>query len=298
MRCLLFALGSFCLLGSACTEFPSIPGQGCGNHVVEGSEDCDGFPRNGGTDCLRPGSTFECHFDCSLADSGPARLCPQGWGCDADSVCREPSGQFIESSQSSDVGAWALSAGDFDGDGRQDVVSSEPLDATGATRLRFNYFDANGALAETRLFPKSLLSPSFNQISAGDTITDVAFTSGTLSVMFGRRDRTWLPEVFSSYRRPNASVRIVGVYDRAVAMNDPFVTLISFPSGTGFYLGDSAKDTLVEHVAVPGASPSWQVTWSAATSSKIRSTRRASNPCSPCAVRHTSASSMFVTLMK
>ncbi len=193
----LVALGSLWLLGSACTEFPSIPDSGCGNHVVDGKEDCDGFARNGGTDCLPPGSAFQCHFDCSLHDKGPPALCPPGWGCDADSVCREPNGEFIESSRSTDVGAWALSAGDFDGDGRQDVVSSEPLDATGGTRLRFNYFDVSGALVETRLFPKTLLSPSFNQISPGDTRTDVAFTTGTLSVMFGRPDRSWLPEVFS-----------------------------------------------------------------------------------------------------
>ncbi|MEI9938260.1 MAG: VCBS repeat-containing protein [Pseudomonadota bacterium] len=252
-RCLLFALGSFCLLGSACTEFPSIPDEGCGNHVIDGSEDCDGFPRNGGTNCLPPGSAFECHFDCSVNDSGPPRLCPRGWGCDEDSVCREPSGQFVESSQSSDVGAWALSAGDFDGDGRQDVMSSEPLDATGATRLRFNYFDQQGVLSETRLFPKSVLSPTINQISQGDTTSDIAFTSGALGVMNGRPDRTWVPAVFSSYRRPNASVRIVGIYDRAIQMADPFATLITFQTGTGFYVGDRATGTLVEHVAVPGS---------------------------------------------
>ena len=249
----LFAFSTLCLFASACREFPSIPEAGCGNHVIDGKEDCDGFPRDPGTACRPPGSAFECHFDCSPADDGRAPLCPSGWGCDADAVCREPSGQFIASSLSTDVGGWTLSAGDFDGDGRQDVVSSEPLDVTGATRLRFNYFDENAVLAETRLFPKSLRSPTFDQISRADAISDVAFSSGGLGVMFGRRDRAWVPEVFSSYRRPNARVRLVGIYDRGVQSTDPFVTFITFSTGTGFYLGDSATGALVEHVAVPGS---------------------------------------------
>jgi len=193
-----FALGLLCSLGGACTEFPTIPEHGCGNHVIEGTEDCDGFSRPGsaGTVCRNPGTAFECHLDCSVDEHGKQTPCPAGWGCDTDAVCRMPSGAFTESSLNADVGAWSLSSGDFDGDGRQDVVSTEPLDATGATRLRFNYFDIHGVLSETRLFPKTLLSPTFNTISS-DGITDVAFTVGQVGVMAGRVDRNWLPSVFS-----------------------------------------------------------------------------------------------------
>ena len=249
----LFAIGWLWLLGSACTEFPSISPTGCGNHLIDGKEDCDGFPAKGGTFCRLPGSAFECHLDCSVREDGHAELCPPGWGCDADSVCRQPTGKFIESSQAAEVGAWTLNAGDFDGDGRQDVMSSEPLDATGATRLRFHYFDQNGALTATRLFPKTLLSPAVRRISGNDTLSDVAFAAGSIDVMYGRPDRTWVPEVFSSYRRPNGSVRVVGIYDRRVQEADPFAIFITFPSGTGFYIANLETGALVKSVAVAGS---------------------------------------------
>ena len=253
-RSLLFALGSLGLFSTACAQFPSIPESACGNHVVEGNEDCDGFPNRGGSHCLEPGTAFECHLDCGMDDEkGTRNVCPDGWGCDADSICRIPSGKYFESSLSTDVGAWLLSAGDFDGDGRQDVMSREPLDATGGTRLRFNYFDESGALVETRLFPRSVASPTIDRISDGDTRSDVAFASGPIGVMNGRGDRTWVPEVFSSYRRANATVRVVGVYDRAIGGSDAFVSFISFPAGSGFYVGDPDTGTLVEHLGVPGS---------------------------------------------
>lgn len=248
-----FVLGLLCALGSACTEFPVIPASGCGNHVIEGKEDCDGFPTDEGTVCLRPGSAFECHLDCSFAANGQQIPCPSGWGCDADFVCRAPTGKFSESSLSPDVGAWSLTAGDFDGDGRDDVVSAEPLDASGATRLRFNYFDEQGTLSETRLFPKAMLSPTINRISKDDALSDVAFTVGPIGVMNGRADRNWVPEVFSSYRRANASVRIVGVYDLPVEWSSAFTTLISFSDGqSGFYLGNSQTGKLENRLSVPG----------------------------------------------
>ena len=248
----LSTLGLLVLLAGACTEFPSIPDTGCGNGVIEPeTEDCDTFDPPGSI-CRPKGSDNECHVDCSLDDDGLQRKCPSGWGCDAESVCRAPSGQFSESSLASDVGAWTLDAGDFDGDGRQDVMSSEPLDATGATRLRFNYFDAQGALSETRLFPKTLLSPTINQISQGDARSDIAFTTGALGVMYGRRDRNWVPEVFSSYRRPNASVRSVGVYERSVQWSPAFTTFITAGAESGFYLGNPDTGMLENRLAVPG----------------------------------------------
>jgi len=249
----LLALAWLCLFGSACTEFPSIPATGCGNGVIEpATEDCDTFDPFPGSLCRAKGTDNECRLDCSFDAHGVQHKCRPGWGCDADFVCRPPSGQFSESSLGVDVGAWTLNAADLDGDGRDDVMSNEPLDATGATRLRFHYFDAQGALAETQLFPKTLLSPTINQISTDDTLGDVAFSTGALSVMNGKRDRTWVPEVFSSYRRPNAKVRVVGVYDGAVQWSAPFVTLITFPTESGFYLGNPDTGKIEQRLAVRG----------------------------------------------
>jgi len=254
MRSLLFALGSLSLLASGCTQFPSIPDTGCGNGVIEAeTEDCDTFNPYPGALCLPKGTDNACHLACSLNDDGVQRPCPPGWGCDAEAICRAPDGQFSESTLASDVGAWTLSAGDFDGDGHDEVMSSEPLDATGATRLRFNYFDTQGALSETRLFPKTVLSPTINQISLTDANSDIAFTTGALGVMYGRRDRSWVPEVFSSYRRANASVRVVGIYDRAVQWSAAFTSFISSGSETGFYLGSPETGELELRLGVPGS---------------------------------------------
>lgn len=246
----LCALGVLGLLGSACTEFPNIPANGCGNRVIDGAEDCDFFAREAGTVCRAPGSAFECHLDCSVRESGRVP-CPEGWGCDADSVCRKPSGEFTEPSVALDVSAWSLSSGDFDGDGRDDVMSSEPLDSIGATRLRFFYFDKQGALADTRPFAKSLLSPMIHELS-GDGRSDLVFTTGALGVMLGRADRSQLPETFSSYRIPNATVRVVGINDRAVQFASPFASLISYPHETGFYIGDSETGLLTNRVRIQG----------------------------------------------
>jgi hypothetical protein len=131
-------------------------------------------------------------------------------------------------------------------------MSSEPLDATGATRLRFNYFDAQGVLTETRLFPKALRSPSINQISA-DANSDVAFTTNALGLMSGRSDRSWVPQVFSSYRRPEAHVRVVGVYDGEVQFSYAFTNLITSAAGTGFYLGNPDTGVLELRLAVSGS---------------------------------------------
>jgi hypothetical protein len=244
----LVALGSLWLLNGACTEFPSIPDGSCGNGVVDKpEEDCDTFPRGA---CRPPGAPFECHLDCSPRN-GARVECRPGWGCDADFVCREPTGEFAEPSLSVDVGAWSLSTGDFDGDGREDVMSSEPLDAIGATRLRFFYFDKQGVLADTQLFGKSLLSPAIQNIS-DDRASDVVFTQGALGVMFGRADRKWVPETYSSYRVRNATVRVVGVHDRGVQLTAPFASLISHPTGTGFYLVDPQTGEPTSRVSIPG----------------------------------------------
>ncbi|HET7542798.1 MAG TPA: VCBS repeat-containing protein [Polyangiaceae bacterium] len=247
------ALGALWLGCCACTEFPTIPENVCGNHVIDRDhEDCDTFGLFPGSKCREPGMENECRYECSLDDKGKQYLCPAGWGCDQESICRPPSNQFVETALWSDVGAWTLNAGDFDGDGREDVMSSEPLDATGATRLRFNYFDAQGALSETRLFPKSVRSPTINQIS-GDANSDIAFTTEALGLMYGRRDRSWVPEVFSSYRRANASVRLVGVYDDYVERSYSFTNLLTTVAGTGFYLGNSETGKLELRLGVSGS---------------------------------------------
>ena len=52
-----------------------------------------------------------------------------GWGCDREGICREPTGEFEPPAEYRVGGASSLLAGDFDGDGRADILSRETNDA-------------------------------------------------------------------------------------------------------------------------------------------------------------------------
>ena len=156
---------SLSALLAGCTDFPTFPKGECGNRVIEAPEDCDYFGLEKGTICRPKGTDGECHLDCSV-HNGVRTPCPKGWGCDSESICRTPSGRFESASDPVDVGAWSLASGDFDGDGRGDVMSLEPLDSVGATRLRFHYFDAQSKVEQTLAFPKIVLSPVVANVSA------------------------------------------------------------------------------------------------------------------------------------
>jgi len=245
------ALGCILALSvCACTDFPTIPAGECGNAVIEGSEDCDTFGLGPGTQCRPKGSDGECHLDCSEVN-GVRTPCPAGWGCDADSICREPTGDFVAPAASVSAGAWSLVAGDFDGDGRGDVMSLEPSDSIGGTRLRFHYFDERGQLADTRAFPKLVLSPTARDLTQ-DGKTDVAFSQGAVGVLLGRADRAWVPEVFSSYRVPNAHLRVIAVFDQSVEGITPMVPLVSTPQETGFFVPSGATGKLMERGSYDG----------------------------------------------
>ena len=244
------ALASFTLLASACTAFPTIPTDVCGNKVLEVGEDCDVFATYPKGVCRDPGTVDQCHWDCSVHD-GKRLPCPVGWGCDSNSTCRKPSGGFEPASNSLDLGAWSLSAGDFDGDHREDVMSAEPLDSIGMTRLRFYYFDEKGEFAEAHRFPKMLLTPTIADLSSDGT-SDVTFATGLVSMMQGRRDRAWVPETFSSYQVTGARVRVVPVFDQSIQDTFPFVPLIDRPSGAQFKLSDNTSPQLLVRAELGG----------------------------------------------
>lgn len=249
----IFAGFALCaLLAPGCTNFPTIAGDECGNGVIEAPEDCDTFSLGAGTKCRPKGTDGECHLDCALQDGARAR-CPPGWGCGDDGICRQPTGDFEPPAAAMDVGAWTLASGDFDGDGRADVMSLEPLDSIGATRLRFHYFDEQAQLEDTRELPKLLISPVVKQLS-GDLQSDVLFSVSAVGVLLGRPDRSFVPQTFSSYRAPAASVRAIGVLDRRVAGISPFVSLLTLGSSpsSGFYVPDGITGQLTSRATFAG----------------------------------------------
>jgi hypothetical protein len=237
-------LGALALLSGACTAFPEIPSGQCGNGVIEPGEDCDTFsaPETPGSSCIAKGLVGECHFDCSTR-GGRKPVCPSGWGCDSDAICRPPNGEFSSPTSVGDVGAWSLGAADFDGDGQEDVMSSEPLDGIGETRIKFLYFDERGELSDTRSFPKLVFSPIIKSLSGDASQPEVAFSTGSPGMMRGRSDRSWLPETFTSYRVNGTSVRLVTIADPRFDTPSAFISVLSPEASLGASRGSELDVT-------------------------------------------------------
>jgi hypothetical protein len=212
-------------LASGCRDLPEIARGECGNGVVEPEfgEDCDTFSQDG-TDCLAADEAHACHFDCS----GGSADCLDGWGCDPEGVCRFISEGFNEPVSLGVSGAASLRTGDFDGDGRADLLAQMPPDRFGRAPLQWFYFDARGEVLDAPSFPKAVAMPMVSQLS-GDGQADVVFSAYPgaahlqgdafrIGVLLGRADRRWIPEAYSSYRVASAHMRMVGVYDDLVGL--------------------------------------------------------------------------------
>lgn len=232
-------IATLALALAACVSLPKISSDECGNGVIEPPEDCDSFGHDAGAFCRPKGAVGECHLDCSATGAGHD-ACPAGWGCDRDGLCRRPTGE-LEAPREFDVGTAALLAsGDFDGDGRGDVMSAEPPDPFGVTRIQFHYFDERGELTDTRLFPHLLFSPVLARMD-GDAIDDVVFTEERVGLLLGRADRSWVPETFSSYRFPDTAIRTLAVRDAPVEQTNGFLVFVELDEVSGAYVPDPAN---------------------------------------------------------
>jgi hypothetical protein len=225
----------------ACARLPEIDLGQCGNGVIEEeAEDCDGFPAQVASEhpaqCRAPGTDGQCHLDCTRQSDGTVPDCPAGWGCDDRGLCRRPTGAF-ETAPELEVGsATALLTGDFDGDGRADIVSLEPSEGVGITRMRVHYFDERAQRADTRQFPIQMISPVVSDLS-GDGRSDILFSDTRIALLRGRSDRTWVPDAFSSYRVPGTGMRTTSVYSGLIEDVSPFVVFARLSDqGDGLYV--------------------------------------------------------------
>jgi hypothetical protein len=215
------------LVLGACARLPEIDLGQCGNGVVEEeTEDCDGFPAQVASahpaQCRPPGIAGQCRLDCSRQNDGTVPDCPAGWGCDGTGLCRRPTNSF-ETEPEIEVGsATTLLSGDFDGDGRADVVSLEPSEGVGMTRMRVHYFDERAQLADTHTFPLLMIAPVAVDLS-GDGRSDILFSDTRIALLRGRSDRTWVPDAFSSYRVFDSSLLTTTVYSGPIENTSSFV---------------------------------------------------------------------------
>ncbi|HEY3449977.1 MAG TPA: VCBS repeat-containing protein [Myxococcales bacterium] len=191
---LALALLALVALG-ACDDLRPLQEGVCGNAAVEAHEDCDTFTEEG-MRCTAPGEANPCRFSCAaLADGGVAR-CPTGWGCGLDSLCRQPSGAFEPVGEPIAAGAFSAVAGDFDGDGRQDILTRGPTlgSVVDKARGRIHYFDGNAALVATRLLPEPMTAPvvaDTDHDGCDDLVSGMSV--GGLLTWRGTRDRQMLP---------------------------------------------------------------------------------------------------------
>jgi hypothetical protein len=125
----------------------------CGNGVIEPEEgeDCEPAQYEAFT-CRPPGDALQCTIQCNSGG-----VCPRGHGCSADNTCRKPGGTFsFEPIVQAGSQAGELLAGDFDADGRDDIVAVEP----GKTRIYFT--DASGGVEQTTV--ASSLPPAVTKL--------------------------------------------------------------------------------------------------------------------------------------
>ncbi len=196
------------LSATECTSFPQLARGTCGNSVIDPGEDCDGFARGAGTSCGAPGSVTACRLGCSFDPNGA--VCPSGWGCGADGICREPSGKFARRPETIVAGAWRVALADFDGDHRKDVLTRAQVDARGFSKLRAHYFDGDMSLVATGFLPTKVGSPVTRDLD-GDGRSDLVFTVnavdasltgaviGAVGVMLGQKDRSLSPVAYPAF---------------------------------------------------------------------------------------------------
>ncbi|MCC6524364.1 MAG: VCBS repeat-containing protein [Polyangiaceae bacterium] len=175
---------------AGCSSLDLLDEDVCGNRVIEASEDCDGFALPD-TYCAAPDEIHGCRYVCDAGPDGVPRICPDGWGCGADRICRRASGTFA-APQLFDYpsGRWMATA-DLDGDGRSDLTTLV------GHALATAFFDAEGRLV-TRLAAASILDqglPSLGDLD-GDGRADVALPTDTgVGVLRGSPDRALEPTI-------------------------------------------------------------------------------------------------------
>ena len=227
---------------AACSNLPEIDSGVCGNAVVDDREDCDTFAvlvtetsevRVPGGACWPPGSQHECHFDCRELSDGSRRACPSGWGCDAEGICREAADGFVESEPFDTNPASWLGVTDFDGDGREDLLSLSVTDKLRFGNFSLHYFDVGGQV-ERRAFPRTGSRPVARDLD-GDGADDLTFSNGSVGLLPGRKDRAWVPSTFSSYQVPGARLRSANVRNERVDHGTALVAITAFRDEKGLY---------------------------------------------------------------
>jgi hypothetical protein len=186
----LLALGGFLAASAAsCVTLPDINENQCGNSVVEpeNGEACDEETER----CGLPSSIGACRFLCDYQTAGGIE-CPTGLGCGLDGICRKSDGLSDSPISIAGGGIQKLMSGDFDGDGRQDVV------AVGFSTADVHFLTTEGYIERTVTLPNERGFPGVGDIN-GDELSDIVLAlDRSVGVLLGQEDRSFAPQSYTT----------------------------------------------------------------------------------------------------
>jgi hypothetical protein len=181
---------------AGCADLPTVQSEGCGNLVLNETEDCDGHTNTElgeQLSCGAPNTANACRYICDEANDV---FCPTGWGCGTDGRCRRPSGVFEEGPGSPwrfRVDDFAL--GDVDGDGNADLVGND------FSSISVRYGSSTGEFpTETSLLTRPPEGPlSFRHFDDDNRLDVVVPIAGGLFVLLGQPNRSLEPVAYSPF---------------------------------------------------------------------------------------------------
>jgi len=194
---LLSLLGGLAITAASCGTLPDINAGQCGNRVVEpaNGEACD--ERKTGK-CGLPSSYAPCQYICNDEVS-----CETGYGCGLDGICRQSGGLSDLPISIGGVGAQQLLRGDFDGDGRDEIVTANGNIAT------VHFLTTEGFITSSKSFPYSGGTPAIGDLN-GDGLADMVLNLGqTMSIWLGQEDRTLIPQTQPIMYSARATQRLI-----------------------------------------------------------------------------------------
>lgn len=208
----------------ACDGLSPLERNQCGNGIVEAGEDCDGAGI-GDSAC-----SATCRISCTAEGA-----CPPGWGCGADTICRQPSGALEPFGGAVALPGERLSLADFDGDGRSDLLAMQGSTFTVA------YLDSQGLLPGTTTLAFTPVDqepdvPAVGDLD-GDGRSDLAVrVNAGLGLLRGGENRGLLPLPFlrgaPEGAEPGDTVLAINLDTRPSAPGDELVAV----RGDGLYL--------------------------------------------------------------
>lgn len=176
MRTLAARLLGISLLGvslASCADLTPLESTVCGNFVKDPGEDCDGHPLEDGTRCAPVDSPHPCRQICD-----ESTVCPTGWGCGFDGVCRQASNTFASLDNSVPLTTPnVMLPADFDGNGVTDILLLGHEDAIGTRPARIAYSEPMTALAEVKYLELHIAAPALGKLDLDGSTLDMAFAT-------------------------------------------------------------------------------------------------------------------------